>query len=122
MTFRTSVRRSLLAATALTFLAAGPAAAATDFASMKVQPYNPPKPAPAFSLPDLACRAGAWLHYPDAGRRDRGHRRACLRCVGAADRVLRQSARRAGRTRSWRARLDSPAGRAFVQQLLEARE
>jgi cytochrome oxidase Cu insertion factor (SCO1/SenC/PrrC family) len=53
MTFRTSVRRSLLAATALTFLAAGLAAAATDFASMKVQPSDPPKPAPAFSLPDL---------------------------------------------------------------------
>jgi cytochrome oxidase Cu insertion factor (SCO1/SenC/PrrC family) len=36
----------------LTFLIAG-LSAATDFASMKVQPYSPPKPAPAFSLPDL---------------------------------------------------------------------
>jgi len=30
------------------------AAAAPDFASVQVQPYTPPKPAPAFSLPDLA--------------------------------------------------------------------
>jgi len=37
----------------LTLLVAGLATAATDFASMKVQPYNPPKPAPDFSLPDL---------------------------------------------------------------------
>ena len=27
--------------------------AAPDFASMQVTPYEPPKPAPAFSLPDL---------------------------------------------------------------------
>jgi peroxiredoxin len=31
----------------------GLARAAPDFASMKVQPYDPPKAAPAFSLPDL---------------------------------------------------------------------
>ena len=30
------------------------AAAAPDFAGMQVQPYSPPKPAPAFALPDLA--------------------------------------------------------------------
>ena len=30
------------------------AATPPDFASMQVQPYSPPKPAPAFSLPDLA--------------------------------------------------------------------
>jgi len=29
------------------------AAAAPDFASLQIQPYEPPKPAPAFSLPDL---------------------------------------------------------------------
>jgi cytochrome oxidase Cu insertion factor (SCO1/SenC/PrrC family) len=29
------------------------AAAAPDFASMKVQPYASPPPAPAFTLPDL---------------------------------------------------------------------
>ena len=32
---------------------AGPAQAAPDFGSVQIQPYSPPKPAPAFSLPDL---------------------------------------------------------------------
>jgi cytochrome oxidase Cu insertion factor (SCO1/SenC/PrrC family) len=32
-------------------LAAGP-----DFAALSIQPYAPPKPAPAFSLPDLDGR------------------------------------------------------------------
>ena len=50
----TVIRRSVLLAIAATLLVAGLAAAAVDFASMKVQPYDPPKPAPAFSLPDLA--------------------------------------------------------------------
>ena len=50
----TVIRRSVLPAIAATLLVAGLAAAAADFASMKVQPYDPPKPAPAFSLPDLA--------------------------------------------------------------------
>ena len=30
------------------------AATPPDFASMQIQPYSPPKSAPAFSLPDLA--------------------------------------------------------------------
>jgi cytochrome oxidase Cu insertion factor (SCO1/SenC/PrrC family) len=30
--------------------------AAPDFAGMQVQPYEPPKPAPDFGLPDLAGR------------------------------------------------------------------
>jgi cytochrome oxidase Cu insertion factor (SCO1/SenC/PrrC family) len=30
------------------------AAAPPDFASVQIQPYTPPKAAPAFSLPDLA--------------------------------------------------------------------
>lgn len=34
-------------------LAYAPAATPPDFASMQIQPYSPPKPAPAFSLPDL---------------------------------------------------------------------
>ena len=34
-------------------LAATSALAAPDFASVQVTPYEPPKPAPAFSLPDL---------------------------------------------------------------------
>ena len=36
---------------ALTIVAV--AAAAPDFASLQIQPYEPPQPAPAFSLPDL---------------------------------------------------------------------
>jgi cytochrome oxidase Cu insertion factor (SCO1/SenC/PrrC family) len=31
----------------------GAGAAAPDFASLQVQPYQPPKPAPAFALPGL---------------------------------------------------------------------
>ena len=30
-----------------------PALAAPDFASLQIQQYDPPRPAPAFSLPDL---------------------------------------------------------------------
>jgi cytochrome oxidase Cu insertion factor (SCO1/SenC/PrrC family) len=44
------VTAALIAATALAPRAAAP----PDFAGMKVQPYTPPKPAPAFTLPDLA--------------------------------------------------------------------
>ena len=40
-----------LAMPATTAQAAGP-----DFASLQVVPYEPPKPAPAFELPDLAGR------------------------------------------------------------------
>ena len=31
-------------------------AAAPDFAALQVQPYDPPKPAPTFTLPDLEGR------------------------------------------------------------------
>jgi cytochrome oxidase Cu insertion factor (SCO1/SenC/PrrC family) len=31
-------------------------AAAPDFSALQVQPYDPPKPAPAFTLPDLEGR------------------------------------------------------------------
>ena len=41
---------ALVASTALAPLAA----ARPDFASVQVQPYEPRKPAPAFTLPDLA--------------------------------------------------------------------
>jgi cytochrome oxidase Cu insertion factor (SCO1/SenC/PrrC family) len=34
----------------------GAGAAAPDFAAMQVQPYEPPKRAPGFSLPDLTGR------------------------------------------------------------------
>jgi cytochrome oxidase Cu insertion factor (SCO1/SenC/PrrC family) len=37
---------------ALPALAAGP-----DFEALEVQPYHPPKPAPAFTLPDLDGKA-----------------------------------------------------------------
>lgn len=45
--------RGLIAGVVATLLVATVAGAAMDSASVKVQPYNPPKPAPAFSLPDL---------------------------------------------------------------------
>ena len=38
-------------------LAATAAMAAPDFASVQVQRFDPPKPAPAFELPDLAGKA-----------------------------------------------------------------
>ena len=41
-----------IVAIALPSWAAGP-----DYAGMKVQPYDPPKAAPAFSLPDLDGKA-----------------------------------------------------------------
>ncbi len=44
--------RELVAGVITTVLIAGPAAA-VDFATMQVQPYSPPKPAPPFSLPGL---------------------------------------------------------------------
>jgi cytochrome oxidase Cu insertion factor (SCO1/SenC/PrrC family) len=46
-------RRGLVAGVVATMLVAGVAGAGMDFGSVKMQPYNPPKPAPAFSLPDL---------------------------------------------------------------------
>ena len=53
MSVMTIARRGLVAGIAAVLLVAGLAAAAADFASMKVQSYIPPKPAPAFSLHDL---------------------------------------------------------------------
>lgn len=46
---------SRIALLSLTFLlCVVPASgAAPDFTGMEVQPYDPPKPAPAFALPDL---------------------------------------------------------------------
>jgi hypothetical protein len=49
------MRHSLVAVVAAALLAAAVAAAAPpDFASMQVQRFDPPKPAPAYELPDLA--------------------------------------------------------------------
>lgn len=45
-------RRVLMAILASSLCASG-ALAAPNFGSVKVQPYSPPKAAPAFSLPDL---------------------------------------------------------------------
>ena len=47
------MRTSLVALATVVALTAVAAAAAPDFASLQIQPYEPPKPAPAFSLPDL---------------------------------------------------------------------
>jgi len=50
------MRSYVLAATIL--LAAAPAfSAGPDFAGMQIQPYDPPKAAPAFTLPDLAGKS-----------------------------------------------------------------
>jgi hypothetical protein len=43
-------------AAAAVMAAAVPALAAPDFASLQIQEYDPPRPAPAFSLPDLKGR------------------------------------------------------------------
>ena len=46
--------RHFVAAGALALVLSGAAlAAAPDFAAVGVIPYDPPKPAPAFALPDL---------------------------------------------------------------------
>jgi cytochrome oxidase Cu insertion factor (SCO1/SenC/PrrC family) len=50
------IRRLSLVVTTLALLTAGGAGAAPDFASLQVQSYQPPKPAPAFALPSLDGR------------------------------------------------------------------
>ena len=47
------IRRTTLVVVALALLTVGGAGAAPDFASLQVQPYEPPKPAPSFSLPSI---------------------------------------------------------------------
>jgi cytochrome oxidase Cu insertion factor (SCO1/SenC/PrrC family) len=50
-------RRALAAAVvAASLVATAAAAAPPEFRAMQVQPYDPPKPAPAFALPDLSGR------------------------------------------------------------------
>ncbi len=46
-------RRLGAGALVLALLALAAGAAAADFASLGIQPYDPPKPAPDFALPDL---------------------------------------------------------------------
>ena len=48
------VTRVLALATAVILAAAPIGAAAPDFSALKIQPYEPPKPAPVFSLSDLS--------------------------------------------------------------------
>ena len=50
------IRRTAVTLTALALLTFGSVGAAPDFASFQVQPYEPPKPAPAFSLPSIDGR------------------------------------------------------------------
>ena len=50
---RSITMRATVPALVAVVLVAGAVNAAPDFASMKVQAYNPPKPAPPFSLPGL---------------------------------------------------------------------
>ncbi len=51
------IPRSTFVALALALLTVGGAGAAgPDFASLQVQPYQPPKPAPAFALPSIDGR------------------------------------------------------------------
>ncbi len=45
--------RAFTAPLAVTLLVTVALAAAPDFAAMQIQPYDPPKPAPTFALPDL---------------------------------------------------------------------
>ena len=47
------IRRTTVVGLALALLTVGGAGAAPDFASFQVQPYQPPKVAPAFALPRL---------------------------------------------------------------------
>ena len=48
------MRQMIAAVVVAASLAATTATAAPDFAALQVQRYDPPKPAPAFELPDLA--------------------------------------------------------------------
>ena len=49
-------RLALGAAVVLALLLPLAVTAAPDFAALDIQPYDPPKPAPGFSLPDLDGR------------------------------------------------------------------
>ncbi len=50
------IRRTTVGGVALALLIVSGAGAAPDFASLQVQTYQPPKPAPAFSLPTVDGR------------------------------------------------------------------
>jgi len=50
------IRRLTVVCLAVALLTVSGATAAPDYASLQVQPYQPPKPAPAFALPALDGR------------------------------------------------------------------
>ena len=50
------IRRLTFVVATLALLTTGSAGAAPDFASLQVQSYQPPKPAPTFALPSLDGR------------------------------------------------------------------
>ena len=50
------MRASIATLAAAVLLASTAAAAAPDWESLRIQPYEPPKATPAFSLPDLTGR------------------------------------------------------------------
>jgi cytochrome oxidase Cu insertion factor (SCO1/SenC/PrrC family) len=50
------MRRLVGLTAAVMITVAVPALAAPDFASLQIQQYDPPRPAPALSLPDLKGR------------------------------------------------------------------
>jgi cytochrome oxidase Cu insertion factor (SCO1/SenC/PrrC family) len=51
------MRRLTLAGLALALLVTAGAGAAPDYSALQAEPYEPPKPAPLFTLPDLEGRA-----------------------------------------------------------------
>lgn len=56
------IRRRATLSLALTLLVTSVAGAGPDFAALQVRPYDPPKPAPDFALPDLQ---GKTVHLAD---------------------------------------------------------
>ena len=47
------IARALMVVLAVVLVAAPAQGAGPDFAALQVAPYDPPKPAPGFALPDL---------------------------------------------------------------------
>ncbi len=51
------MRRITLVGLAVALLATAAAAAGPDYSALQAEPYEPPKPAPLFTLPDLEGKA-----------------------------------------------------------------
>jgi cytochrome oxidase Cu insertion factor (SCO1/SenC/PrrC family) len=60
---RSLVPAAVLALALVASSTVSPWAAPPDFESVQVQPYTPPKAAPAFSLPDLAGKTVSLADY-----------------------------------------------------------